>query len=253
MTSSTSDHSRHLPAELRERVTRFAAAVSEQLGDALCALVVFGGAARGDYVEGQSDVDLIVVLREAPLELLQSLSNTLQLARFQQRFEVMLLTEADVQGAADVFPILYRDIQECHVLLAGKDVFSGLQISREHLRLRIEQELRESQIRMRRMVVDSAREPRLIAGAVSRKCKQLRSPLRALLGLLGHACGVTLREVLAAAATRFELELEPLHNPATQPMLAAQALARLLERSVQTVDSLPSSAEAAPQPAESKP
>jgi predicted nucleotidyltransferase len=238
VSSSISERSTHLPPSLREQLEHFSAALSVELGAGLSALVLFGSAARGEYREGQSDVDLVLVLRDASVEQLRSLSNTLQLARFRSRFEAILLTEAEVQGAADVFPILYRDIQECHVLLAGRDVFSALAISPEHLRLRIEQELREAQIRLRRTIVDSSAEPRLIAAAVLRKCKQLRSPLRALLQLLGHACDPALGQVLDAAALRFELDLNPLHNPQHAPLQAALALTTLLERSVQLVDRL---------------
>lgn len=152
-----------------------------ELGSTLTALVVHGSAARGTYTAGTSNLDVIVVLRAADPATLLAISNPLQVARSAARIEAMILVEDEIARAADAFPLLYVDVQRHHVLLAGRDPFAGLNVPFAHRRFRVEQELREVQIRMRRLVVDGIGNRPLLLSALARKTKQLRPALRALL------------------------------------------------------------------------
>ncbi len=209
------------------------------LGDRLVSLLAFGSAVRGGWVDGRSDVDLVLVLRDPSRETLASIADTLGVARNALRFETMILAADELERSADVFPLLYDDIRGCHVVLAGKDPFAELPISDAHRRLRIEQELRDMKIRLRRLLVDSQGDPARLAGALERKLKQLRGPLHALLTLLGTAPKSDRWEaVLSAAGGAFELELEPLSSPRDDPSAAADALIALLARAIERVDRL---------------
>ncbi len=163
-----------LGTEIRERLTALEAALAKELGDDLVSLVVYGSAARGAYRAGQSDVDVVIVVRQASRETLLSIANVMQVARYSARIEAMILVEDEIAPSTDAFPILYDDIRRNHVVLRGADPFADLAISDRHRRLRIEQELREAQIRLRRAVVDGLGRKDALAGAVVRKAKQIR-------------------------------------------------------------------------------
>jgi predicted nucleotidyltransferase len=199
-------------------------------------LLVHGSAARGEYREGRSDVDLMVVLRAAPREKLDAIANALQLARYAARIEAMVLTADEIPRAADVFPLLYDDIRRARVVLSGKDPFSDLVISDRHRRLRIEQELREAQIRMRRAAIDAQGSNDMLAGAVFRKVRQIRGPLRALLGLRNIDVGDDLPAVLEQIGKTFSLDVAPLFSVHEQPARAYEALEKLLAATVDDVD-----------------
>jgi len=225
-----------LPAATRVRLEQLAAALNRTLGDALVGLLVFGSAVRGGYREATSDVDVVLVLRDAPRERLDAIANLLQEARAAARIEAIILTEDEIPRAADVFPLLYDDIRQCHVVLAGRDPFSGLVISDVHRRLRIEQELREAQIRLRRAVVDGGGLPAPLAAAVRRKAKQVRGPLHALIVLRGTRCADTLDAVLAAAGEAYGVDVAPLARAGEAPAEAHAALTRLLTAAIDDVD-----------------
>lgn len=225
-----------LPAEVSGPLEALASELRVVLGEDLVALLAFGSAVRGGYVPGRSDVDLVLVMREATTPALLAISNVLQTARLASRFEAMILTEAEIPRAADVFPLLYDDIRRRHVVLAGRDPFSALHISDRHRRLRIEQELRDAQIRLRRAVVDGLGEPRAVAAALERKLKQLRGPMAALLTLKGHEVDDRLEPVLNEVGRVWQLDLEPLRRRADDPGAALEALMRLLAVLVDEVD-----------------
>jgi len=225
-----------LPAPMRRRIDELKKSLESALGDELACLLVYGSAARGEYKDGRSDIDILVVLKEAGRGTLDAIANPLQLARGAARIEAMILTAGEIPRAADVFPLLYDDIRRCHIVLAGTNPFSSLEISDKHRRLRIEQELREAQIRLRRAVVDAQGDKRELAGAVFRKLRQIRGLLRALLALKGHEVGDELDGVLAKAAEVYGVDAAPLRKVHEEPEAAHDALAKLLAAAVDDAD-----------------
>jgi predicted nucleotidyltransferase len=225
-----------LPAAVRGQLEELKKRLEATLGADLVGLLVYGSAARGEYREGRSDVDLMLVVKEAPRQKLEAIANALQLARFAARIEAMILTAAEIPRAADVFPLLYDDVRREHVVLSGNDPFSELVISDRHRRLRIEQELREAQIRLRRAVVDAQGSTEMLGGAVFRKLRQIRGALRALFALQGVEVADDLRTVLEHAGKTYGVDVAPLFNVHEKPLRAHEAIDALLAAAVDAVD-----------------
>ncbi len=227
-----------LPEAARQPLTTLKQGLEKAVGSNLAALVVYGSAVRGGYVPQQSDIDVIVVLNDTSLPQLQAIANPLMVARYSARIEAMILKREAIARASDVFPLLYDDVRQRHVLLSGSDPFANLTISDVHRRLRIEQELRETRIRMRRAVVDALGSEANIAGAVARKVKQIRGPLHALLALKGIACDDRLEAVLAACSKAWGVDTSPLLRVMAEPPVAHAAMRALLDAAIHDVDTL---------------
>jgi predicted nucleotidyltransferase len=234
-----------LPAPVRRRIDELKDSLVAELGDDLVCLLIHGSAARGEYREGQSDIDLMVVLKDAAPATLAAIANPLQLGRFAARIEAMVLTSAEIPRAADVFPLLYDDIRRCNLVLVGADPFAALTISDRHRRLRIEQELREAQIRIRRAVIDAQGAGEVLGGALSRKLRQLRGPLRALLALRGRDVGDDFDAVLGGACALYGVDPAALRQVREAPDAALGALTTLLSAAVDDVDRMDEGGEAA--------
>jgi len=227
-----------LPESVRQPLLTLKDGLEKAVGANLAALVVYGSAVRGGYVLHESDIDVIVVLNDTSLPQLKAIANPLMVARYSARVEAMILKREAIPRASDVFPLLYDDVQQRHVLLSGSDPFANLTIADDHRRLRIEQELREMRIRMRRAVVDALGSEATIAGAVARKVKQLRCPLHALLRLKGVACDDRLEPVLETAGKTYRIDTTPLNKVFADPAAAHTALRVLLDAAIQDVDTL---------------
>jgi predicted nucleotidyltransferase len=227
-----------LPAAARPYLAELTAGLEKAAGDNLVSLVVYGSAVRGGYEEGVSDLDVIVVLRDTALPRLLACSEPLLLARHRGRVEAMILKPDDIESAADVFPLFYEDVKSRHLLLAGRDLFQGVAISDDHCRLRIEQELREAKIRMRRAAVDAQGSDAALAGALIRKVKQLRGPLHALLRLRGTSCDDTLSAVYGETGKAYGIDTAPLLRVLDDPAAAHAAFRQLLEAAVHEADRL---------------
>ncbi len=220
---------------MKQRLDELEAALAAKLGSDLDAMLVYGSAARGDYRPDESDVDVMVVLVNDPEDKLVAIGPCLKVARFAARIEVMILRKDEVPHAADCFPLLYDDIARHSVSLRGESPFEGLTIHGEHKRLRIEQELREARIRMRRVASDMGADP-AFGRAVERKLKQVRGALWSLLALRGEHVEDRFDTVLEAACRVYEVDPKALRNAREDASPGFAALAKLLDAALLDVD-----------------
>lgn len=226
-----------LPERTRQHLDRLCTQLTTDLGDKLQAILAFGSLARGAFDAERSDIDLVIVLKDDPPKALRSIGAALDLARNAARIEAILLRGDELDPASDVFPLFYDDIRRCNIVLHGTDPFAGLEIHDEHRRLRIEQELREARIRLRRAVAESGTTPLGLPGAIDRKVKQMRGPLHALLRLRGVEVGDELPAVLGASEKRWKIDLAPLSRVRESTDAALDALVALLDAAIRDVDS----------------
>lgn len=224
-----------LPERIHARVDELVRSLKATLGPELIGVVAYGSAVRGDFDPARSDVDLIIVVRDDAEARLEAMGPALALARSSARIEAMILRADEIPLAADVFPLLYDDIAHASRCIAGDNPFEGMTVPAEHRRLRIEQELREARIRMRRVATDMGAGPAL-AGAVERKLKQLRSPLHALVVAHGATEDDHLGPVLRAAGKLYDTDVAPLFEVREAPREAFVALARLIDLALADVD-----------------
>lgn len=225
-----------LPTRTRGHVERLVKELETHAAKDLAAVVVYGSLARGGFDADHSDIDLVIVLADDSRKILTAIAPALELARAAARIEAMVLRADEIAHAADVFPLLYDDIRSHNIVLFGTDPFAKLEILDEHRRLRIEQELREARIRLRRAVTDAVGAPRGFGGALERKIKQIRGPLHALLRLRGIEISDDTASVLTASAKRWKVDLAPLARVREAADAAHDILTKLLDAAIADAD-----------------
>lgn len=213
-----------VPAPVATALSRLKDDLTRAAGQNLAGLILYGGVARGRYRPGKSDVNVVVLLRDASPAALAAIAPALQTAWRAAGIDPLLLTPDEVQRAADVFATKFLDVKSHHVVLAGENPFAHLEVKREHLRLRVEQELRNLLLRLRRGYVSAGGDAALLSRLLTRAARPFALQLLALLQLAGKEVPAEDRTsaVFDAAAAAFGLEREPLarlaefrHN--TQP------------------------------------
>ena len=216
--------------EISTALDRLATDLTALGGSNFCGLILFGGLARGRFRPGYSDVNVVLVLKEATSAALQVIAPSLRTAWRSAGVEPMILKESELALAAEAFPTKFLDIKKFHRLLAGVDPFDELVISRDHLRLRTEQELANLLLRVRRRYVAVAEEPMLLTRALVDAARPFALQLQNLLVLSGKPLPETDRTLALyeAAASAFDLPMEPLRRLAAirqAPGAAADAQA----------------------------
>lgn len=194
------------PEGPRQALSRLLTAL-EKLAPEPSALVVYGSLAKGTWREGESDVNLAVVLEEARPSTLEALGGPLRAAHRAVRVRPFVVERREIPRLADAFPIKLADIHRASHVILGDDPFAAVVIDREHLRLRTEQELRNHLLRLRRHAI-FADDPRQLAKPIYAASATLAFELGALLELDGRPRpnDASFRAVLQAAARAFDLD-----------------------------------------------
>ena len=143
-----------IPETVRETLRPYLAQVQTLFGDALEAMILYGSAAGGDYLPGKSNINLLILLAKQDTELLKQYAALHKRWQKEQIVVPLFLTAAELKSSLELFPLEYLEVQEQHVLLAGRDPFPELRIDGRNLRLQCEQELRGNLLRLRQRFVE---------------------------------------------------------------------------------------------------
>lgn len=192
-------------------VQRFLSSADSLLAPGYSA-VLYGSAARGDWVEGRSDVNLLVVTEDVSPERLRALGSALRRWRDRSVEPPLLLSRDEWNRAADAFPIEITDMQLRHDLLRGPDPVSGMQVAQGDLRRALEAEFRGKLLRLRQAWATFADAEKDLTPLARRSLSSLLVLWRAMLSLLGHANAASAGggDVIQAAGVAAGFEPGPL-------------------------------------------
>jgi hypothetical protein len=238
-----------IPTEVAAGLDRLKEELARAAGSNLQGLILYGGLARGRYHPGRSDVNLIVLLGELSTSSLAAVAPALRNARRSIGLDAMLMAKNEVAAIADAFPTKFLDIKNHHLVLLGADPFLDLAVTRERIRLRTAQELRNLQLRLRRRYVDIANDAAMLNRTLARAARSLALQLLTLLQLAGRPIPAEDRTeaIFDASVTAFGLHPEPLAGLAQlrrQPQLIGKlsglydGILNSIEEAIATADKL---------------
>jgi predicted nucleotidyltransferase len=113
------------------------------------AAVLFGSAARGQYLPGWSDINLLLVAEAITADSLRSMRGALERWREQARTLPLLFTSLEWRRSADAYPLEIAEMLSCHQVLRGSDPLLGMQVRPADLRAALEREFRGKLMRLR--------------------------------------------------------------------------------------------------------
>jgi len=133
-------------AKLTDLVTRMKEFAAENLES----MILYGSAARGDYKEGHSDLNVLCVLRSvAPRELARVASVVHWWCKDQNEPAPLFFTAEELRQSADVFSIELLDMQDSRRVLYGADLIAGIDVPMNLHRVQVEHDLRTLLLKLR--------------------------------------------------------------------------------------------------------
>ncbi|GEM_PF-712275 len=143
-----------LPLEAQNAVSLLCDQLKEILDDQLESIILYGSAVTDDYRPGQSDVNILIVLKNIDTETMNKVLEPLFLSK---RYGVspLFLTQDGVESSTKVFPIKFLSMQENYKVLLGEDVLKNLSVDKNNLHFRCQQETLNLLMRLRRHYLTS--------------------------------------------------------------------------------------------------
>jgi predicted nucleotidyltransferase len=222
-------------------------------GDNLASIVLYGSAAAGDHDELRSDHNLLIALDRITTQDLHAAHSALRSWEKLGQPIPVYFTVAELQDAADVFPIEFHQMEKARKVLYGRDPLEFVQISPANLRHQTEYELRTKLIQLRRLYIPASASIARLSALMSDSLASFAALFRAVLILKGEEPPIAKDESVRATARSLGLDVKPFERildlrtrkgPALSETEANELFSnymRQIERVIEAVDRLETS------------
>jgi predicted nucleotidyltransferase len=185
-------------AELVNRLKEFAGAHLE-------CVILYGSAARGDFREGHSDLNVVCILRSLSVEELARLAGVVKWWCVEQREPAPLFfTHEELRQAADVFAIEILDMKRGRRVLYGKDLVAGIEVPMNLHRVQIDHDLRTVLLKLRQHYLRAPGDAKELTPILKKSFSGALTLMRHVLIAFGEQAPVGAREIVARTAALTE-------------------------------------------------
>jgi hypothetical protein len=237
-----------LPEETQKLLKSYVKDVAKVYGNELEGVILYGSAVRGEFLQGRSNLNVLLVMVSYDLAVLKRYDGIHKRWSKEQVVVPLFLTTVDLQSASFAFPLEYQDIHECHRLLWGQDPFVGLKIDSRHLAAEVLQAIRGNLLRLRQRLVEGRSTEEAITILLSLSITALLPALRGLQRLLDRPVLAHGEPLLKDLESYLEVELPGLRDALLlkrgQISPGQKEIPRLMDRYLESLTRLVTTAEA---------
>ncbi|MBX3334112.1 MAG: hypothetical protein KF876_08310 [Nitrospira sp.] len=175
-----------LPEGTQKLLKSYVKDVTKVYGNEIESIILYGSAAREEFLPGLSNLNVLLILSSYDLSVLKQYDGLHKRWSKEQVVVPLFLTRADLESASTAFPLEYQDILDWHRLLWGHDPFVGLKIDTRYLAAEVVQGLRGNVFRLRQRLVEGRSTEEAITILLPLSITTLLPVLRGLQRLLGR-------------------------------------------------------------------
>jgi hypothetical protein len=188
-------------SSVKEDLNQLVERLQKAAGADIDSVMLYGSAARGDFHERYSDLNLLLILREINRAVLDQLSPVIDWWTNQMKQRPpLILTEEELQSSADVFAIETLDLKANHQVLAGRDVVDSIVVPMNLHRLQLEHELRTILLKLRQYYLLARSDQKKLQDALAKSASSVLTLFRHALIAFGLPAPDSRREVVAKIA-----------------------------------------------------
>jgi len=143
-----------LSNETQKLLQTYVKEVKAAFGDQLEGLLLYGSAVRGEFLQGRSNLNILLLVSSCDSAVLKQYSALHRRWSKEQIVVPLFLTEEELRMSAAVFPLEFLEIQEQHRVLDGRDPFIGFHVKTDRLKEAVVQGLTSLIVRLRQRYVE---------------------------------------------------------------------------------------------------
>lgn len=203
---STNSPWAQLQEETHDPLRGFLRSIKKQKDLKFEAILVYGSAARGEFLPGYSNINVLIILEHITQPILQQWSGIHKQWAREKIVAPLFLTHRDLQQSSDAFPLEFLGIKEQRVLLEGRDPFPELHVNTTNLFLQCRQEIHANLLRVRQNYVEGWGRIEAIQTLLPLSLTSLLPCLRGLYRLLDRPSNMKSPEVLEELQTTLNVD-----------------------------------------------
>lgn len=169
-------------SDARKLAEEFVTDLRGTMGERVRSALLFGSAARGEWIEGVSDVNVLTLIDDISAPVLAEAAPAVNRAAV---FGVrpLLMEVREWRRATDVFSIELSDMKDAGIPLFGDDAVANVAVQASILRLQAERELREKLLHLHGGMLLAADDPARLGQIFMRALPSFMTFLRTALRL----------------------------------------------------------------------
>jgi predicted nucleotidyltransferase len=181
--------------ELVRRLKEFAATNLE-------CVILFGSAARGDFQEGHSDLNVVCILHSLSVEELGRIAPVVKWWCVDLKEPAPLFfAEEELKQAADVYSIEILDMKHGRRVLYGADLLANIEVPMNLHRVQIERDLRTILLKLRQHYLRTPGDGKELTLILRKSFSGALTLLRHVVIAFGEEPPVAAQDIVARAAT----------------------------------------------------
>jgi predicted nucleotidyltransferase len=164
-------------------------------------IILYGSAARGEYVAGRSDINFMIVLSDEGIE---RLADAMPLVAAWHKYRVstpLFLNRDYITMSLDTFPIEFLTMKAAYKVVFGQDMLRDITFEKNFVRLQCERELKGKLLQLRQRFIETEGKAKKIIQLIGLSLPAFLSLFQAIL-FLKDLPPATSRSGLLAEMTR---------------------------------------------------
>ncbi len=212
-----------LRPSIQQKISPFFDEIMQGSRAQIHSIYLVGTVLTQDYQEKTSKIDSVIVLKQMDLAFLDALAPLGRKYRQQGIAAPLIMDPVYICNSVDVFPLEFLNFQLAHLAIYGEDLFAGLEIGRQELRIQCERELKGKLIWLHRIYLAAMGDKKVLAADIVSHFGGYLPIFRGILHLLGQTPPQSLKPVLdqlaALTGTETEVfaEIYAIKNQLSQP------------------------------------
>lgn len=183
------------------KLTELVNRLKELAAKNLHSVILYGSAARGDFHEQHSDINVLVVLESLAAADLRRVAPAVRWwITDQEEPAPLFFTEEELRRSSDVFAIELLDIRDAHRVLYGKNPVATINVPMNLHRVELEHELRTTLLKLRQHFLLSAEKPRELTAVLIKSTSSVMTLFRHVLIAFDETPPASRAEVISRIA-----------------------------------------------------
>ena len=211
-------------------------------GDDLIAIILYGSAARGEYIYKKSDINFLIVMSESGIKRLRGALPFISKWKKRNVSTPLMLTPEYIQSALDSFPIEFMTMKQNYRVVYGEDILAAIEIQPRHLRLQCEREMRGKLLSLREGYLNTNGKSSMIKRLIKATIPAFSSIFSALLFLKDEELPESKRQIFMKTADVFNLDSKVFENildlENKKPRLKKEQIYDLMQQYIEQVAKL---------------
>ena len=158
----TSFQKLNISNSVRQDLEKFVSEIIESYQKDLLSISVFGSSVSGDYVEDQSDLNLLIIYSELDIDDLQKVSDLAQRWLKKRKFAPRFLSKRNLLDSSKYFQIDWMEIRDTSVLIYGENILSQLPVSLSDMKWQLSHEIKRMRMRIKQQFWRASDDEKII-------------------------------------------------------------------------------------------